>query len=85
MRNHRGCGTYLPYGGTAASYTATMAADLGVRFLLGEVEESSKISWKGSDAAARRASIKVTSRFRRFAESLQILPLHDANCDLCVG
>ena len=85
MRNHRGCGTYLPYGGTAASYTATMAADLAVRCLLGDLVESSSISWKGSDAAARRASIEVTGRFRRFADSLQILPLHDANCDLCAG
>ena len=85
MRSHQGCGAFLPYGGTAASYTATMAADLAVRFLLGEVATSSRVSWKGNDAEARRASLELTWRSRRFAESLEILPLHDVNCDLCGG
>ena len=85
MRNHRGCGTFLPYGGTAASYTATIAADLAVRFLTGKVTTSSKVSWKGNNSEAKRASLEVTWRFRHFAESLEILPLYDANCDLCGG
>ena len=86
MRNHGGCGTqFLPYSGIAASCTATMAADLAVRFLSGEVPVSSKVSWIGSDAEATRASFEVTWRFRHFAESLRILPLHDGNCDLCGG
>ena len=86
VRNQGGCGTqFLPYGGIAASYTATMAADLAVRLLAGEVTESSKVSWTGSDVEARRASLEVTWRYRHFAESLRILPLHDANCDLCGG
>ena len=86
MRNHGGCGTqFLPYSGIAASCTATMAADLAVRFLSGEVAMSSKVSWKGGDAEAMRASLEVTWRYRRFGESLRILPLHDENCDLCGG
>ena len=86
MRNHGGCGTqFLPYSGIAASCTATMAADLAVRLLAGEVAMSSKASWKGGDAEAMRASIEVTWRYRRFGESLRILPLHDENCDLCGG
>ena len=86
MRNHGGCGAqFLPYSGIAASCTATMAADLAVRFLAGEVASSSKVSWKGSDWEARRASLEVTWRYRHFAESLRILPLHDRNCDLCGG
>ena len=84
MRNHGGCGTqFLPYSGVAASCTATMAADLAVRFLACEVPVSSKVSWMGSDAEAKRASFEVTWRFRHFAESLRILPLYDGNCDLC--
>ena len=84
MRNHGGCGTqFLPYSGVAASCTATMAADLAVRFLAGEVPVSSKVSWMGSAAEAKRASFEVTWRFRHFAESLRILPLYDRNCDLC--
>ncbi len=86
MRNLGGCGTqFLPYSGIAASCTATMAADLSVRFLAGEVMTSSKVSWKGGDAEAMRASREVTWRYRYFGESLRILPLHDENCDLCGG
>ena len=86
MRNHGGCGTqFLPYSGIAASCTATMAADLAVRSLAGEVATSSKVSWKGDAAEAMRASLKVTWRYRHFGESLRILPLHEENCDLCGG
>ena len=86
IRNHGGCGTqFLPYSGIAASCTATMAADLAVRFLAGEVATSSKVSWKGGHAEAMRASLEVTWRYRHFGESLRILPLHDGNCDLCGG
>ena len=86
MRNLGGCGTqFLPYSGIAASCTATMAADLSVRFLAGEVTTSSKVSWKGGDAEAMRASREVTWRYRHFGESLRILPLHNENCDLCGG
>ena len=86
MGNLGGCGTqFLPYSGIAASCTATMAADLSVRFLAGEVTTSSKVSWKGANAEAMRASREVTWRYRHFGESLGILPLHDENCDLCGG
>lgn len=85
VRNHGGCGTSLPFSGTAASCTATMAADLAARFLAGYVSGSSKVSWMGPDVEARQASLEVTWRYRRFAQSLRILPLHDENCDLCSG
>lgn len=84
MRNHGGCGTqFLPYSGIAAGYTAAIAADLAVRFLEGQVTNSSKVSWKGADVEAQRASLAVSWRYRHFTESLRILPLHDRNCDLC--
>ena len=86
MRNHGGCGTqFLPYSGIAASCTATMAGDLAVRCLAGDVARSSKVSWKGDNAEATRASFEVAWRYRHFGESLQILPLHNGNCDLCGG
>ena len=85
MRNQGGCGAqFLPYSGIAANYTASVAADLAVRFLVGEVVTSSKVSWKGSDEAAERASLALTRRYRHFPESLRIMPLHDENCDVCV-
>ena len=86
MRNQGGCGAqFLPYSGIAAGYTASVAADLAVRFLAGEVVTSSKVSWQGSDVEARRASLEVTWRYRHFVESLRIQPLHDPNCDICDG
>ena len=84
MRNQGGCGTqFLPYSGLAAGNTASIAADLAVRFLENRVPNSSKVSWKGSSAEAERESLAVTWRYRHFAESLRFLPLHDENCDLC--
>ena len=84
MHNQGGCGTqFLPYSGIAAGYTAAIAADLAVRFLEGQVTSSSRVSWKGSDTEAERASLKVTWRYRHFTESLRILPLHNTNCDFC--
>ena len=86
LHRHGGCGTqFLPYSGIAASRTATMAADLAVRFLAEGMTMSSKVSWKGDSAEAMRASVELTWRFRHFHESLRILPLHDPNCDLCSG
>ena len=85
MRNQGGCGTqFLPYSGIAAGYTASIAADLAVRFLEDQVPNSAKVSWKGSSVEAERNSLAVTWRYRHFTESLRILPLHDVNCDLCV-
>ena len=84
MRNQGGCGTqFLPYSGIAAAYTASIAADLAVRFLQGHVTMSSKVSWKGTDTEARQQSLSLTWRYRHFTESLKTLPLHDRNCDSC--
>ena len=84
MRNQGGCGSqFLPYSGMAAGYTASIAADLAVRFLEDRVASSSKVSWKGPSVEAERESLAVTWRYRHFTESLRILPLHDRNCDLC--
>ena len=84
MRNHGGCGAqFLPFSGIAARQTASVAADLAVRFLAGEVGESSRVSWRGSAAAAERACLRTTYRYRHFKDSLQVLALRDENCDRC--
>lgn len=86
MRNHGGCGAqFLPFSGIAASQTATMTADLAVRFLSGEVTTSSRVSWQGSNAEVGRMSLATTYRYRRFKDSLKILPLEDPNCGVCDG
>ncbi len=84
MSNQGGCGTqFLPYNGIAAEYTAAITADLSVRFLEGLVLFSSKVSWKGLDIEAKRASLEVSWRYRHFTDLLRFLPLHNENCDLC--
>ena len=86
IRNLGGCGTqFLPYSGIAASCTATMAADLAVGFLGGEVVASSKVSWKRDSTLRTGDSLEMSWRYRHFADSLQVLPLYDDNCDLCNG
>lgn len=86
MRNHGGCGAqFLPYSWIAVGHTSSVAADLAVRFLMDEVAVSSKVSWKGSDTEAKRATLAVSWRYRHFTKSFQTLPLHDHNCDLCGG
>ncbi|MYF93716.1 MAG: ThiF family adenylyltransferase [Gemmatimonadetes bacterium] len=84
MRNHGGCGTqFLPFSGIEARQTAAMTATLAVRFLSGELGESSRVSWRGDGSAAKRANLKTTYRHRHFNESLQVLPLRDENCGHC--
>lgn len=84
MRDPGGCGAqFLPYSGISASQTASMAADLAVRFLSGETTESSRVSWKGSATGAKRASLQTSYRYDHFEGSLKIEPLYDENCDIC--
>ena len=84
--SHAGCGNqFLPYSGIAASYTATMAADLATQYLQGKMDRSSKVSWKGSAEEANRNGFKVTHRYRHFVKPLEILPLYNSECDVCGG
>ena len=79
-----GCGNqFLPYSGVAASYTATMATNMAVQYLTGEVVMSSKMSWKGSAAEAQRQNLNLTHRYHNFERSLEVLPLHNPECDVC--
>lgn len=83
-RAHAGCGDlFLPYSSVAASYTATMAADIVIKNLLGQLTHSSKISWKGSAEEAERNGLTLTHRYHHFSQSMQILPLLNEHCDVC--
>ena len=85
-RSHGGCGDlFLPYSSVAAGYTAVMATDLAIRHLLGQAHKSSKVSWQGDAAEAERNGLSPSHRYHQFAESLQILDLHNENCDVCAG
>ena len=84
MRNEGGCGTqYLPFSSTASNQTASMAANLAVQHLLGDVTESSRVSWRGSSKRAAREHLVTTYRYRHFTDSLKIEPLYNDNCDVC--
>ena len=85
-RTHGGCGIqFLPYSGTAASFTATMTVDLAVRFLKGNIRVSSSVSWKGPSIEAEERGFHLTHRYRHFADSLEVRPLYNPDCDLCAG
>lgn len=82
--NHAGCGDlFLPYGAINAAQTALIASDLAVQFLTAAITSSCKVSWKGSDSAAKGAGLKTTHRYHAFKNSLERLPLYDPHCDLC--
>lgn len=82
--NHAGCGDlFLPYSGIDASQTAVMAAHLAVDYLLGNISESSSISWKGHGQDAIAKNIELTHRFHHFSGSLSRIPLYHEGCDVC--
>jgi len=85
-RAHAGCGDlFLPYSSIAAGYTATLATDLVVKHLLGQISSSSKVSWKGDAAEAERNGLALSHRYHRFSQPMQVLPLFNEHCDVCAG
>ena len=84
LRQQGGCGAqYLPFSGLAAMRTASMTADLAVRFLADELTASTRVSWRGCAAEAIDAGLETTPRYGSFHDSLRLQALHDPNCDVC--
>ena len=84
--SHGGCGNlFLPYSAIASNHTATMAADLASRYLLGGIDTSTKVSWKGDACEARKQGFELTYRYGRFDDNLNVLPLLHPECDVCGG
>ena len=84
--SHGGCGNlFLPYSAIASNHTATMAADLASRYLLGDIDTSSKVSWKGNAREAQEQGFELTYRYGRFVDNLNVLPLYHPECDVCGG
>lgn len=85
-RNHAGCGdAFLPYTYIASTQTALITADLGVKYLLGKIRESSRVSWKGSAVDATENGFKLSGRYHTFTRTLEVLPLLNDECDICNG
>ncbi|ENX46874.1 ThiF family adenylyltransferase [Acinetobacter pittii] len=83
-KNLAGCGNaFLPYSNLSALQTALITSNLAIKFLMGQLHSSSKVSWKGSDFDVIQAGFQVTDRYTQFAKSLEILPLLNSGCDLC--
>lgn len=81
-----GCGNlFLPYSAIASNHTATMAADLVSKYLLGGIHESSRVSWKGDSQAAESQGLRLTYRYSNFDSSFQVQPLLHPECDACDG
>ena len=86
LNSQGGCADlFLPYSGISSTQTATMAADLATRFLTGEIQTSSKVSWKGNSHHALIQGFETTFRYEKFKENLEILPLYHSECDRCGG
>ena len=84
--SHGGCGNlFLPYSAIASNHTANMAADLASRYLLGDVNVSSKVSWKGEGRPALEQGLELSYRFGQFNDNLRVLPLLNPECDICGG
>jgi hypothetical protein len=82
--NLSGCGEqFISYGAICSAQTALIASDLAIKFLEGKIKNSSKVSWKGSDADAKNKNIALTDRYYQFAASLQLKALHHEDCDVC--
>lgn len=82
--NIAGCGDlFLPFSNIDAGKTASIAAELAIQHLLGRVEESCSVSWKGDDFEAVEHDIALTHRYYNFSESLVRLSLHHEGCDRC--
>ncbi len=82
--NHAGCGDlFLPYNAMYSAQTALVASELAVKYLLGKISESSKISWKGDASDAVSNGFKLKHRYDVFSKSLQVTPLHNPYCDIC--
>lgn len=85
-KNHAGCGdAFLPYTYIASTQTALITADLGVKCLLGKIQESSRVSWKGNSNDATANGFKLNGRYHAFTRTLEVLPLFNDECDICNG
>lgn len=85
-KNHAGCGdAFLPYTYIASTQTALITADLGVKCLLGKIQESSRVSWKGNSEDATANGFKLNGRYHAFTRTLEVLPLFNHECDICNG
>lgn len=83
-KNMAGCGNaFLPYSNLTAIQTALIASDLASKFLLGEIIQSSKVSWKGSPTDVISKGFELTDRYQAFTKPLEVLPLLNSGCDIC--
>jgi hypothetical protein len=83
-KNMAGCGNaFLPYSNLTAIQTALIASGLASKFLLGEITQSSKVSWKGSPTDVINNGFELTDRYQAFTKPLEVLPLLNSGCDIC--
>jgi integrative and conjugative element protein (TIGR02256 family) len=86
VKNMAGCGdTFIPYGAISSTQTALIAADLAVKYLAGNINESKKVSWKGDATDTIEQGIKLTPRYHNFTQSLSVTPLYNCACRDCRG
>ena len=75
-----GCGThFLPYSYIDAVQTAVLGTRLATYALQDKLNESCRVSWKGSNTS----NLLTTYRYKNFDNSLNIEPLYWEGCDVC--
>lgn len=78
-----GCGShFLPYSFFDAKETALLTSRIVLKALLGELEESKRISWKGKISS--NINLKTTYRYNEEKEEcLKLTRLYWDKCDVC--
>lgn len=81
-----GCGSlFTPYGASDAVQTAVLASRLAMDALLGEVNGSPLLSWKGNDREFLRAGFRLSDRYDLTEEELfeKRYDYHNPKCPVC--
>lgn len=79
-----GCGTlFLPYSHLDALQTAVMASRLALNSLTGLQNESTKMSWIGSDEDAKGIGLSFNDDLSGKEGAVTIFPLKQAGCPCC--
>jgi molybdopterin/thiamine biosynthesis adenylyltransferase len=81
-----GCGSlFTPYGASDAVQTAVLASRLATNALLGDVNGSPLLSWKGNDRELSRAGFKLSDRYNLTEEELfeKRYDYYNPRCPVC--
>jgi len=78
------CGSlFLPYSQLDASQTATIAGRMALRYLVGDLNRSTRSSWRGNSKDAISMSLKLNHRYHRLKRPMEDQSYKQENCPVC--